>query len=109
MSEKSEDRMDEFLKEFNRIAKQDISFPEKKMKIERVAKKMDVSIEIELSKKTEYGYKGERAKRISIYLYPAQLEMIEKICKKRGKTKRWIFMEAIQIYIGMFLKDKVWW
>ena len=48
-----------------------------------------------------------KPKRISVYIYPAQLRMIETICKKRGKTKRWVFFEAVQSYIGAYLKGKV--
>jgi len=55
----------------------------------------------------DVAYSADKAKRISIYIYPAQLKMIEKISKKRKKTKRQIFLEAIQSYIGAFLKDEV--
>jgi len=48
-----------------------------------------------------------KPKRISVYIYPAQLNMIETICEKRRKTKRWIFFEAVQSYIGAFLQGKV--
>jgi len=48
-----------------------------------------------------------KAKRISVYIYPAQLQMIERICEKRKKTKRWVLFEAIQSYIGAFLQGKV--
>lgn len=51
--------------------------------------------------------KSDRPKRISIYIYPAQLKLIEEICKKRKKTKRLVFFEAIQSYIGAYLKGKV--
>jgi len=45
--------------------------------------------------------------RISIYIYPWQLEIIEKIGKKRKKKKRWIFFEMIMTYIGLYLEGKV--
>jgi hypothetical protein len=45
--------------------------------------------------------------RISVYIYPAQLRIIEEICKKREKTKRWVFFEAIQSYIGAYIKGRV--
>jgi len=48
-----------------------------------------------------------KPKRISVYIYPAQLQMIEMICEKRKKTKRWVFFEAVQSYIGAFLQGKV--
>lgn len=47
-----------------------------------------------------------KPKRISVYIYPAQLQMIERICEKRKKTKRWVFFEAIQSYIGAYIQGK---
>lgn len=38
--------------------------------------------------------------RIMIYIFPNQLEMIEKIAKKTGKRKRHIFFEMIAQYIA---------
>lgn len=38
--------------------------------------------------------------RITIYIFPNQLEMIEKIAKKTGKRKRHIFFEMIAQYIA---------
>ncbi len=45
---------------------------------------------------------GNKASRISIYLYPWMIERIQDICLKRGKRKRQIFLEAIQMYIRLF-------
>ncbi|NQT80264.1 MAG: hypothetical protein HQ555_07745 [Candidatus Aminicenantes bacterium] len=50
---------------------------------------------------------SDQPRRISIYMYPAQLNMIEEIIEKRQKTKRWVFMEAIQTYIGHYLAGDV--
>jgi len=60
-----------------------------------------------MNRKYQSEYKSDRPKRISIYIYPAQLKLIEEICKKRKKTKRLVFFEAIQSYIGAYLKGKV--
>jgi len=60
-----------------------------------------------MKKKYQSGYESDRAKRISIYIYPSQLRMIEEICKKRKKTKRWVFFEAVQTYIGAYREGKV--
>jgi len=46
-------------------------------------------------------------KRISVYLYEAQLNKIYEICQKRNKTKRRIFFEAIQMYIALYDEGKV--
>ena len=55
----------------------------------------------------KYDVKFSEIKRISIYIYIAQLEKIEEICRKRKKTKRRIFFEAIQNYIALFEQGKV--
>ena len=46
-------------------------------------------------------------KRISIYIYEVQLRKINEICQKRKKTKRRIFLEAIQNYIILYEKGEV--
>ena len=46
-------------------------------------------------------------KRISIYIYDSQLKKIEEICKKRKKTRRIIFFEAIQNYIALYKEKKI--
>jgi hypothetical protein len=48
-----------------------------------------------------------KPKRISIYIYDSQLKKIDEICKKRKKTKRIIFFEAIQNYIGLYKEKKI--
>jgi len=60
-----------------------------------------------MNKKYQSVYESDKTKRISIYIYPAQLNIIEEICKKRKKTKRWVFLEAIQTYIGHYLAGDV--
>lgn len=45
-------------------------------------------------------------KRISIYIYDAQLKKIDEICTKRNKTRRVVFFEAIQNYISLFTKEE---
>lgn len=60
-----------------------------------------------MKEKYQSGYESNRARRISIYIYPAQLKIIEEICKKRMKTKRLVFFEAIQGYIGAYREGKV--
>lgn len=49
----------------------------------------------------------EKPVRISIYIYPWQLKLIQEISKKRKKKKRWIFFEMIMNYIGLFREGKV--
>lgn len=46
-------------------------------------------------------------KRISIYIYDSQLKKIDEICKKREKTKRIVFFEAIQNYIALYKEGKL--
>ena len=46
-------------------------------------------------------------KRISIYIYDSQLKKIDEICKKRKKTKRIVFFEAIQNYIALYKEGKL--
>lgn len=46
-------------------------------------------------------------KRISVYVYKAQLKKLNEICKKRQKTRRRIFLEAIQTYIALFEQGEV--
>ncbi len=46
-------------------------------------------------------------KRISIYIYDSQLKKIDEICKKRKKTKRIVFFEAIQNYIALYKEGKI--
>ncbi|MBN1270901.1 MAG: hypothetical protein JXB26_01405 [Candidatus Aminicenantes bacterium] len=60
-----------------------------------------------MNQKKHQKYDFGKPKRISIYIYPAQLQIIESICKKRNKTKRMIFFEAIQNYIGTYFKGDV--
>lgn len=50
---------------------------------------------------------GDGTKRISVYIYDAQLKKIDEICKKRNKSKRTVFFEAFQIYISLFNKGEV--
>ena len=45
--------------------------------------------------------------RISIYIYNSQLKRIKEICKKRNKSKRIVFLEAIQSYIALFKEGKI--
>jgi len=54
----------------------------------------------------ESGYNWPRPKRISIYLYPAQIKMIEEISRVWKKKKRDVFFEAIQQYIGFYIDWK---
>jgi metal-responsive CopG/Arc/MetJ family transcriptional regulator len=46
-------------------------------------------------------------KRISIYIYEAQLKKVDEICQKRQKTKRSVFLEAIQTYISLYEEGKL--
>lgn len=52
------------------------------------------------------GYGWPRPERISIYIYPAQLKMIEEIARVWKRKKRDVFLEAIQQYIGFYVEWK---
>lgn len=101
------DRLDEFMRQYDEIARKDISFEEKKRALDQVAKELNVGFEITVKRPRESTYDWEKAKRISIYIYPAQLKLIEEICRKRKKSKRQVFLEAIQAYIGAYRKGAV--
>lgn len=60
----------------------------------------------EWEKMSESGYRWPKPERISIYIYPAQLKMIEEISRVWKKKKRDVFFEAIQGYIGYYLEWK---
>jgi len=55
---------------------------------------------------TQSGYGWPHPKRISIYLFDAQIKMLEEIAKDKGIRKRHVFFEAIQFYIGTYLRQK---
>jgi hypothetical protein len=44
-----------------------------------------------------------KPKRISVYLFENQIKMLEQIARERGMTKRHVFFDAIQMYIGTYL------
>ncbi|NOR53120.1 MAG: hypothetical protein GQ536_03415 [Candidatus Aminicenantes bacterium] len=46
-------------------------------------------------------------RRIPVYIYGAQLDKIDEICRKRNKTRRIVFFDAFQIYISLFDHGKV--
>jgi len=53
------------------------------------------------TEKFQSGYlKSSDPIRITIYIFPNQLRLIEKISKKTGKRKRHIFFEMIAQYIA---------
>ena len=45
--------------------------------------------------------------RISIYIYKAQLRKISEISKRRQKSKRRFYFEAVQHYIALFKGEKI--
>jgi len=47
-----------------------------------------------------------KSKRISVYLFKNQIEMLEEIARERGIRKRHVFFEAVQAYIGTYLRNK---
>jgi len=49
----------------------------------------------------------KEVRRIPIYIYEAQMEKIDEICRKRKKTRRIVFFEAIQNYISLYEKGEV--
>ena len=60
-----------------------------------------------MEKKYKHGCDCGKPIRISIYIYPWQLGIIEMISKKRKKKKRWIFFEMIMTYIGLYREGKL--
>ncbi len=59
--------------------------------------------EREVEAMTESGYQWPKPERIKIYIYPAQLRLIEEISRTWKKKKRDIFFEAVQQYIGFYV------
>ena len=62
--------------------------------------------EHEFERSCESGYEWPRARRISIYIYPAQMKMIDEISRVWKKKRRDVFFEAIQQYIGFYWRWK---
>jgi hypothetical protein len=62
--------------------------------------------EDECERMAESGYKWPNPERIKIYIYPAQMKLIEEISRVWKKKKRDIFFEAIQQYIGVYISWK---
>lgn len=60
-----------------------------------------------MNKKYQSSRDWRKPTRISIYIYPWQLRVIEEISKKRKKKKRMIFFEMIMTYIGLYREGKV--
>lgn len=58
-------------------------------------------------KQTKAKFDFFEVKRISIYLYEAQLNKIDEICQRREKTRRRIFLEAVQNYIALYEGGKI--
>jgi hypothetical protein len=67
---------------------------------------MKKKIENEWELMHESGYTWPQPERISIYIYPAQMKMIEEISRTWKKKKRDVFFEAIQQYIGFYVDWK---
>ena len=55
----------------------------------------------------ESGYVWPRPKRISVYIFDAQLKMMRKIAKEKKISLRYVFFECFQAYIGTYhFQDK---
>jgi len=52
------------------------------------------------------GFYGRDPVRVKVYIFPNQLEMLEKIAAERGVTKRHIFFECFGFYIGNYLQEE---
>jgi hypothetical protein len=52
------------------------------------------------------GYDWPKSKRISVYLFKNQIEMLEEIARDKKISKRHVFFEAVQLYIGTYLRNK---
>jgi hypothetical protein len=62
--------------------------------------------EAEWEETIESGYEWPRPKRISVYIFDAQLRMLRQIAKEKGLRLRHVFFEAFQFYIGVYLQNK---
>jgi len=60
----------------------------------------------EWERMNESGYDWPKPIRISIYIYPAQLKMIEEIARTWKQKKRDVFLQAIQTHIGFYANWK---
>jgi len=58
-------------------------------------------------KQTKAKFDFFEVKRISIYLYEAQLNKIDEICQKTHKPTRRVLLDAIQTYIALFEQGEV--
>lgn len=54
----------------------------------------------------ESGYQWPRPFRVSVYIYPVQMKMLEEIARVWKKKKRDVFFEAFQTYIGYYVEWK---
>lgn len=54
----------------------------------------------------ESSYVWEHPKRKSIYIFDAQLRMLQKIAKERNMRMRHVFFECFQLYIGTYLTQE---
>jgi hypothetical protein len=57
-------------------------------------------------KSIESGYEWPRPKRISVYIFDAQLKMLKQIAKEKETRMRHVFFEAFQWYITTYLQNK---
>jgi hypothetical protein len=44
--------------------------------------------------------------RVSVYIFPAQLEIMERIARERGVSKRDVFFECFGLYVGTHLQHE---
>jgi len=51
-------------------------------------------------------YRWPKPKRISIYIFESQIKMLEEIARDKEISKRHVFFEAIQFYIGTYRRQK---
>jgi hypothetical protein len=72
----------------------------------RAKKAISKKVRKEWEELFQSGYEWPKPKRISIYIYPAQMRMIEEIARVWKKKKRDVFLEAIQTYIGFYFEWK---
>lgn len=62
--------------------------------------------EAKLEEMLQSDYHWPKPKRISIYIFENQLKMLQQIAQDKEVSKRHVFFEAIQFYIGTYLRNK---
>ncbi|MCJ7565124.1 MAG: hypothetical protein MUP52_11110 [Candidatus Aminicenantes bacterium] len=62
--------------------------------------------EAKCEERLQSDYRWPKPKRINIYIFENQLKMLQEIAQDKEVSKRHVFFEAIQTYIGTYLRNK---